>query len=290
MDEKGDQREPIQKLTDRLMKEFQSGTIELPSLPEIVMRVRMAISDDNINLNKLARIIQADTNITARIVQIANSASYAHLPPVDSCHAAITRLGLRVVRDIVTCLAINTSFSITHAYLKKQVQQLWHHSREIAAISYVLASITPTVQPQKAMLAGLTHDIGVLPLLQYAEHIPELVNDPVLLKSSIATLRGPIGSMILRKWNFDDDMVMVPKHAEDWYREADGKIDYSDIVIVAQLHSIFGEKNNPETPNLVDIPAFRKLPVSQLGPNGSLEVLHQAREEIRSMTRVLAAG
>ena len=282
--------EAVQKLTERVMDEFNSGTIELPSLPDIVMRIRMAISDDDVNLNKLARIIQADTNMAARLIQIANSASFAHLPPVDSCHAAISRLGLRVVRDIVTCLAMNSIFSITRPNLKRHIQELWHHSREIAAICHVLGSVTPTIQPEKAMLAGLTHDIGVLPLIQYSENIPEIADDPELLKYSSDALRGLFGTMILRKWHFDDDVVLVPEQAEDWHRNGDKKIDYSDIVVVAQLHAMFGDNRDAGIPNLVDTPAFQKLPVSKLGPDGSLEILQQAREEINSMTRVLSVG
>ena len=280
--------EVVRELTEQVMDECNAGTVELPSLPDVVWRVRAAVTNDNVDLGKLARIIQTETNITARIIQIANSAAFAHLSPVDSAHAAIARLGLDAVRDLVTCLAMNSVFAHETSPFRQRILELWAHSRHIAAIAGVLGGVTPTIQPEKSMLAGLTHDIGELILLRYAEDYTELVDKPGLLDHCLSSLRGLLGSMVLHKWNFDPDIAAVPEHAEDWHRDTGEAIDYCDIIIVAQMHALFGSNNHPEDlPTMTDTAVFHKLPVSKLGADGSLEILQQARDEIRYAARVL---
>lgn len=280
--------EAVRQLTEQIMEELGAGTVELPSLPDVVWRVRAAVADENVSVNKLAVILQVEPSITARIIQIANSAAFVHHKPVDSCHAAISRLGLDTVRDLVTCLAMNSVFADERAPLRRQIKDLWAHSRHIAAIAGVLGGVTPRISPEKAMLAGLTHDIGELILLRYAGNYAELVAQPALLTHCLASLRGMLGSMVLHRWNFDPEIAAVPEHAEDWLRDTGDAIDYCDIVIVAQMHALFGNPQRPDDlPAMTDMPAFRKLPVSKLGADGSLEILNQARDEIRYAARAL---
>ena len=74
--------------------------------------------------------------------------------------------------------------------------------------------------------------------LSYAERFPEVANDDQKLEQVLTDMRGRIGSAILRSWGFIEDLIVVAQHAEDWLRDHEGKADYTDLVIIAQLHIV----------------------------------------------------
>ena len=139
------------------------------------------------------------------------------------------------------------------------------------------------------MRLGLVHDVGVLPILHYADEFPELLEEPERLDTVIASLRGELGRQILTTWKFDEDLVTVPEAAEDWWRDADTHPDYVDIVIVAQAHSAFGKHEAKGLPSVVEMPVFKKLNLDQKGPEGSLELLSDAKDEINATMQLLSA-
>lgn len=276
-----------QQLLDKIKEEYHSGRLVLPSLPEIVIKVRAVVNDDDADLGKIVKMIQVDPSITARLVQIANSPLYRTGKPVENCLMAVNRLGLKVTRDLVTCLAMNNVFKAEQPALRKRVKDLWQHSCHVAAIASTIAKVTPDVNHDMALLAGLLHDIGVLPVLHYVSDYPELIESEQELDAVIQAVRGILGQKILETWNFDSAIVNVPTHAEDWQRDTGEVTDYSDVVIVAQRHSHFGTVEKQDMPDLVAMPAFTKLSLSKLGPDASMEVLFEAEQDVRDIMNML---
>ena len=164
-----------QALISKIKIEHEAGRLILPSLPEIVVRVRQAVNNDDVNLGDVVKLIQVDASLTARLVQIANSPLYRSPQPVDNCLMAVNRLGLKTTRDLVTCLVLNNVFNADNKLLHSKIQTLWEHSCHVAAIASTIAKITPNLHEDTALLAGLLHDIGVLPILHYAAEFPEII-------------------------------------------------------------------------------------------------------------------
>ena len=259
----------------------------LPSLPEIVVRVRQAVNNDDVNLGDVVKLIQIDPSLTARLVQIANSPLYRSRQPVENCLMAVNRLGLATTRDLVTCLVLNNVFNAENKLLRARVEKLWHHSCHVAAIASTIAKITPGLHEDTALLAGLLHDIGVLPVLHYAAEFPEILESKEKLNFVIQELRASLGQKILQEWNFDSALSDVSAQAENWLRGNDEAADYVDVVIVAQIHSYFGTNNNANLPSLLSTQAFHKLGLSKLGPDASMEVLFEAEQDIRNIMAML---
>ena len=228
-------------------------------------------------------MIQVDPTLTARLVQIANSPLYRTRQPVENCLMAVNRLGLTTTRDLVTCLVINNVFNSDNKLLHSKVEELWRHSCHVASIASTIAKITPNLHEDKALLAGLLHDIGVLPVLHYAADYPDILESEEKLDFVIEKCRGILGKQILKDWNFDTIICEVPLEAEHWERDHGQQADYVDVVIVAQLHSYFGTQHQQKFPSLLSIPAFQKLGLSKMGPDASLEILFEAEEDIRIM-------
>ena len=112
-----------QALISKIKEEHKSGRLILPSLPEIVVRVRQAVNDDDVNLGNVVKLIQLDPSLTARLVQIANSPLYRSRQPVENCLMAVNRLGLKTTRDLVTCLVLNNIFNSENKHLEVKVKK-----------------------------------------------------------------------------------------------------------------------------------------------------------------------
>ncbi|MCW9032225.1 MAG: HDOD domain-containing protein [Gammaproteobacteria bacterium] len=279
--------ESCQALIEKINTEHKAGRLVLPSLPEIIVRVRQAVNNDDENLGNVVKLIQVDPSLTARLVQIANSPLYRSRQPVENCLMAVNRLGLATTRDLVTCLVLNNVFNADNKQLRTKVQDLWKHSCHVAAIASTIAKVTPNLHEDTALLAGLLHDIGILPVLHYAADFPDVLESDKKLNFVIQELRAPLGQQILKEWNFDSALSDVSAEAENWLRDSGVVADYVDVVIVAQIHSYFGKDSHPDLPPLLSTPAFLKLGLSKLGPDASLEVLFEAEQGIRDIMAML---
>ncbi len=269
-------------------KYMQSDKLALPTIPNVSVKIRRAINEPNANSSRIARVVQIDPSITARLIKISNSPLYRGRRKIESCPEAITRLGLKAAQDIITVFALKAVFNARSPLIRRKMQELWSHSSHVAAISAVLAHKTPGFDPDRAMLAGLIHDIGVVPILAYADRQPEILAAPGDLAEAVRELRNPIGVQILRKWDFPADFEDVITHAEDWYRDSGPQATYSDIVMISQLHSYIGKVDIKKMPKMDELPAYRKLAAGNLNADLSINILDQVKDEIDSIRSMLS--
>jgi len=268
-------------------RSMQSDRLVLPTIPDVSLKIRRAIQDKTANSAKIARVVQIDPSITARLIQISNSPMYRGRRKIESCPEAITRLGLKAAQDIVTAFALKAVFTAKSPVIRRKMTELWAHSSYVAAISAVFAHKTPGFDPDRAMLAGLVHDIGVVPILTHADKHPDIIAHPQDLAETVRELRGEVGAQIIRKWDFPADFIDVVMHAENWYRDTPGPADYTDIVIIAQLHSFIGKVDVKKMPKIDSLPAYRKLAMGHLDVDASINILDLAKEEIESIRQLL---
>jgi HD-like signal output (HDOD) protein len=109
----------------------------------------------------------------------------------------------------------------------------------VAAISGVLAKNFTPLRADQATLAGLTHTIGVLPILAWAEENSSMLQDSLTLDKVIENIQGSLGTMILQRWGFPDEIALVPSHYTAFSRVSD-RVDYVDVVMVANLQRLSG--------------------------------------------------
>ncbi|MCO6439640.1 MAG: HDOD domain-containing protein [Nitrococcus mobilis] len=138
------------------------------------------------------------------------------------------------------------------------------------------------------MLAGLLHDIGAVPILAHAHDYDELTQGPEFLESTITAYRGRLGAMILRRWNFSDELITAVLEAENWYRTYEGQADYADLIIASQLQSYSGAEASRHYPSLDELPVYNRLGLAELGISECAPILEEAHEEIAAVQRLLS--
>ncbi len=266
---------------------LKKGKLPLPTIPDIALKIRRAINDPKANSNRIAKVVQMDPVITARLIQISNSPLYRGRRRIESCPEALTRLGMKVAQHLITSFALKVVFKAKTRHIQKQMNDLWQHSSYVAAICAVLAHKTPGFDPDRAMLAGLVHDIGTVPILIFADAYRDLLESQDELQKTIDKLRGPVGAAIMRKWHFPEDFAQIILHSEDWWRDPEPTPDYIDLVLVSQLHSFVGTPKIRDCPRIDAIPAYGKLLAGRLDADTSLGVLETAKEEIWQIQKML---
>jgi len=248
-----------EKLLDKLFNDLEKDKLVLPTLPEVALRVRDTLEDEDAGLGDVARVITSDAALSARLIQVANSPLLRAARTIESVEAAVTRMGSDMTRNLVTSIAMEQMFQATSDATDKRLRDLWEHSTQVAALCHALASQFTKLKPDQALLAGLVHDIGALPIITLAEDMPELLDDTTMLDNIIRKAHTTIGEAILQKWNFSPELIAVAADHEDIYRMHNGAADYVDVVIVANLESYLGSSHPHGQVDLGTVPAFGKL-------------------------------
>lgn len=270
-------------------KALMNNRLELPSLPEISQRISRIITDDNLHLDQIATLIASDAALSAKLLRLANSPMYRGKSSVSSVSDALNRMGINAVRHLVLAFALKDKLKSNSPWIKSRMLHCWKQGVQLAALCYVLAKTCTKIPPEEAMLAGLMHNIGELPLLQFAEHYPELEHDPDYLSQILSDARGQAGAMILHRWNQSIPLITAVQHVDYWFYEPnDPKPTLADILLLARLHSLHMADRAPWIPAINQVPAYQKIAPGQLSDSMTLKLLDDAREQISEIRQLLS--
>lgn len=278
------------RLMIKIYQDLNADALRLPTLPQIAARIGKAMRDPSLSAETLAKVITADPAVTAKLLRVANSPRYAGRAEITTLPNAIARIGLDATHSLVIAFAMQEVFKTGSGVLKQHMRAAWKHSRRVAAICHVLASRVNAghLDPAFALLAGLLHDIGRVAVLGYARDCPELTRDETTLDQATGALSGQLGGAIVRAWQLPQALAGVTQWAHDFGRDhPEGKPDYADLVIVAELHCRLGNKTISGFPRIDQAPAYAKLGLGYLDPDSSLALLAEAQEEIRELEQLL---
>lgn len=274
-----------EQFIDVLIDDIAKNRLEVPTLPEVALRVRKLIEDPDATANQVAKLIGTDAALSTRLLQVANSAMFAGMAAVDNIRAAVNRLGLALVRNMVTCVVMKTLYAPkVPPLIRARMQELWKHSTKVAAFSHALAKPFNHLRRDEAMLAGLIHDIGTLPILTRAAAFPDLAGDNEKLQRVVDRMHGDIGKLILEAWHFPAPLIAVASEHEDLHRVSLGPVDYTDIVMIANLHSYLGTNHQLAKVDWSTLPVFEKL---RLAPQDSVRIIREAQAEIAAVYALL---
>lgn len=276
----------MSKLADKVQQELiqaiDNDELVLPTLPEVALRVRETAENPNASIQDLTKVIGNDAALTARIIKVVNSPLLRTNKEITDLQMAISRLGINYTSNLATGLAMEQMFQATSDVVDRKMREVWNKSTEIAGICHVLCRHYTRLMPDQATLAGLVHQIGVLPILTYAEEHNELLADSISLNHVIERIHPLIGDHILRAWEFPEPIAAVPSQYLDFSRNS-ARPEYIDIVQVATLQSYLGSEHPYTQFDWSQVPAFAKL---GLDPNVDMQAdedLSAAMEAAMSM-------
>lgn len=278
---------------ERLRADVESGRLPLPSLPGVAQRVIEILNQPSCTTQRVADVIATDPAIAAKLLRAANSAVYRGHTPCDSVNGAVVRLGTNAVQHLVTSISLLSVFASKDPEASRRMARVWSHSVRVAATARVLVQRLrrdgrAEADPDQALLGGLLHDVGAVPLIDLSARDKEALGPPATVDAEIERLKGPVGALLLERWNFPAALVGVARDAEVWRRPRENPLDLCDLVQVAQLCAGHGGPGAAHLPGFGASTAFRKLAARGLRPQDCLRILEESRAAIRELERMLA--
>lgn len=137
------------------------GSLELASLPEVVMRTIDLINDPDTSAAEIGQVIGEDPGLTARLLKIVNSPFYGFPSRIDTVSRAITVIGTLELLDLILATSVVKTFRGIPTELV-DMDSFWHHSLYTGVIARILAGRMRAPNTERYFIAGLLHDIGSL--------------------------------------------------------------------------------------------------------------------------------
>jgi len=232
-----------------LVEKIQTDSLVLPTLPEIAIKIRETADDPDANLMIMADVISQDPALTARMIKVANSAFLGRTIKVETLNQAVTRIGLRQIKNIATAVAMEQLFVSKNELVRDYMEKSWQKTVNIACVAMATMQLWSKQNKHSSLnidtltLVALVHSIGILPILTEAERHEEVFANPSFLEAAIQRMSGKLGGAIMRSWEFSGEFIEV---AENWNNLAiqPDDVNYIDFVRIGAIYNKVLGKNN----------------------------------------------
>jgi len=251
-------QDKIEEFLEEVKDAVTTERLLLPSLPDVALKIKAECEKEDTSSENIAEVICQDPAMSVRLLQVANSSLYRTRNSTENIQMAITKLGLKLVRDLIMGLSMKQLYHAGNDIIAERFRELWLASTKTAAIARILALECKHLDPEQAMLAGLIHNIGALPIIMMAEDDDDLFDNPEALLKVVQKMQGEVGAYIFRNWHFPEYMIEVASDCYHFRRNHAGPADYVDVIQVALIQgSIYTGLDCPEDWSTVS--AFERL-------------------------------
>jgi HD-like signal output (HDOD) protein len=212
-------------LLDQLVDFATTRDITLPVFSSAALTLRKAIEQDVYDPAALEKAIDSDPALAAEVLRAANSAFFGGLSPATTIGAAILRLGLRKVGNLVLLASEKSRYAARDPRLAAWMTELWRHASctALAADWYANKLKQPRLADE-AFVGGLVHDIGELFLLRVLDQMLAENRDlrvaPGFIDEVLQTAHNEQGYRLMTAWNLPEIYrVIVRDHHRDDYNQ-----------------------------------------------------------------------
>jgi HD-like signal output (HDOD) protein len=150
-------------LRNDTLKQLVARMGALPSLPSLYFRILQELQSPNSSTERIGEIVAMDPAMTAKILQLVNSAFFGVRRKISNTAEAVQLLGVGTVRSLA--ISIHAFSCFDQAKLKQfPFEALWNHSLIVGVCAKKITQMhgDDAVMGDEAFIAGLLHDIGKL--------------------------------------------------------------------------------------------------------------------------------
>ncbi|MCU7943143.1 MAG: HDOD domain-containing protein [Candidatus Thiodiazotropha sp. (ex Cardiolucina cf. quadrata)] len=192
----------------------------LVSLPDVCVKVNRLIDAPNYSVATLGEIISQDTDLSARLLRLVNSAFFNLKVPVETISRAITIIGTNELRNLVMATTAARIFTGIPGDLV-DMTEYWRYSITAGVVAGELAKHCNVLHSERLFVMGVLHDIGRLAIyLKMPQESRDILlitgGDDTLLPDAENDVLGfthmDVGEALLRKWKLPESIVSVVAH------------------------------------------------------------------------------
>jgi putative nucleotidyltransferase with HDIG domain len=193
----------------------------LRPIPQVALKILRIIGDEDYDISAVAGEVRQDQVISAKTLQLCNSAMFTRVKRVTSIDQALIRLGQTLFAKLVISASVDTFYDQSVQGYSLCRGGLYRHAIGTAVLAETLARFTAVISPDTAYAAGLLHDIGKVVLDQYIDssyplfyrQIQHSELDLLAIEDHIFhTNHAAVGCELAEKWLFPDSITQVITH------------------------------------------------------------------------------
>ncbi len=134
----------------------------LPSMPQVLAQLIDLCHASEVDLQQIAGIIQKDAALSAKILQLVNSAFIGSRKAFSDIEQSVIYLGADTTKNLAISIAVQQVFRRVETNGLLSIDRFWYHSYQNALLAHKIAEAISYPVPSEVYLAGLLHDIGKL--------------------------------------------------------------------------------------------------------------------------------
>jgi HD-like signal output (HDOD) protein len=266
--------------------ELSEGRVELPSVPEVVVSLQKALSDEQVSNDTVVRVVSSEPMLAGKLLTMANSAALnASMRKIADLRTAVARVGFNIVRSAALSFAMEQlKKSAEFKHVEAPLDALWQNSVQIAALCHVIARRFSSLNGDTALLAGLMHNVGRIYILTRASKFPTLTSDPLTFNAIVRDWHTNVAKALLENWKVADEIVDAVAGYEDMDRDARGPVTLTDVLSLAVLMESNREGSEMKLPDEMMLKGLKRM---QLQVRDCHAVLDESAEEIAALKSAL---
>lgn len=193
-------------------------TGSLPSLPVVYQEITRLVQTDDFALADVGRIIERDPGLSAKVLQVVNSAGAGLQQEVTSVVHAASLLGIEKISAIVLMAEVFSDVQVSKLPKALSLDTLWQHSLQVAEFAKKIAHAESDDSRiiEQSFTSGLLHDIGIIVLATcLPEDLSKAYNESERKKLSLfqaekdllGATHAQVGGYLLELWGIPDPIV-----------------------------------------------------------------------------------
>jgi len=206
-------------LDDPGLKQLVSRTHSLPSIPSVYTKLMKAVQSPEVTPKEIGQIISQDLAMSAKVLQLVNSAFFGTQRRISNPADAVIYLGIETVRALAVTVSVFSQFD-TQQVPRFSLQAVRDHSLAVAALARRIAESLHLPKPsvEDAFLGGLLHELGKLVLAcnypqQYSQALLRTEKEGIPLQQAerevFGTTHAQVGAYLLWLWGLPDGVTEI---------------------------------------------------------------------------------
>lgn len=229
----------------------------LPSLPQTLVELIQACNSGDVDIIAVGEIVARDVTISARILQLANSAFLGTKAAFNDIEQAVIYLGIDTVRNLAVSVSVHEALSTQQGTACMNMPNFWYHALYTALLAKTLAEAAEYDSPAEAYLAGLLHDLGKLLLASnFPEEYPTISHgNPLQLaereRHNLGVSHAEAGALLVRHWNLQES---IAKAIESHHHDQESLENALPLTQIVHLANDLGQTlpdSNDSVPSLI---------------------------------------
>lgn len=204
-------------LEDESIKRIVSQTETLPSLPEVYTEVISELQSSDPSVQKVSEIISADLAMTAKILQVVNSAFFGLVRKINNPKEAVMLLGTETIKALVLSVKIFSQFN-HKKFAWFNFDELFNHSMSVSMFAQTISKQEHLDQTlvNNSLMAGMFHDLGKLILVtNFQEPYQKVLTEAGKTRQNLwdleierfGTSHAEIGAYLMGLWGLEYPVI-----------------------------------------------------------------------------------